>query len=85
MTGSNSNKDNTNEQPKNKHESNTQFCDRCGDEYESYMYAVQNNFSEIVQDLRSDYENLCKPCRASEHPKQAFAGADRVQPKKDAT
>lgn len=43
----------------------TNTCDRCGDEYDSYMVFVRDNFSDIVGHVSTNqkWDNLCKPCR----------------------
>lgn len=41
----------------------TNICDRCGDEYESYIVLFRDNFSDIEGAVKCPYDNLCKPCR----------------------
>lgn len=56
-------------------------CDRCGEEYEGYLFFVRDSFPDIVDHVDSEYDNLCKPCRAFLHPEQFFNGANEVEPK----
>lgn len=41
----------------------TRQCERCQEEYEAYNVFVRDDFSEIVQSLSCEWDNLCKPCR----------------------
>lgn len=41
----------------------TNDCDRCGDEYESYLVLIPDNFNDIAEHVACEYDNLCKPCR----------------------
>lgn len=38
-------------------------CDKCGEEYESYVVLVRDNIVDIVDYVSCDYDNLCKTCR----------------------
>lgn len=61
--------------------SGTNLCDRCGDEYERYIVLIQDDFVSISNYVSSEYDDLCKPCRAHLHPRQAFTGTGEVTPK----
>lgn len=61
-------------------------CDRCGDEYESYAVFMRDDFSEIVQSLRCEYDNLCKPCRMAVTDYGAYlteSEKDELEPKEE--
>lgn len=39
------------------------ICERCDDEYESYIVLIRDDITEITSMVRCEYDNLCKPCR----------------------
>lgn len=41
----------------------TNICDKCGDEYESYLVLLRRNFSDVAAHATCEYDNLCKSCR----------------------
>lgn len=41
----------------------TRTCDRCGDEYESYVVLIRDNFCDISSYVNEEWGNMCKPCR----------------------
>lgn len=41
----------------------TNDCDRCGDEYDSYVVLLRDDISDIVGHVSCEWDNLCKPCR----------------------
>lgn len=52
-------------------------------DYDPYVVFIRDDFVEIVEYEKSEYDNLCKPCRAHLHPRQAFTGASDVTPKEE--
>jgi len=41
----------------------TDTCERCGDEYESYMVFLRDNIADITEYHMNEWDHLCKPCR----------------------
>jgi len=41
----------------------TNTCERCGDEYDSYVVLIRDNFSDISSFFSCEWDHLCKPCR----------------------
>lgn len=44
-------------------EQQTNVCERCSDEYESYVVFVRDNINDIMGHTMCEYDHLCKPCR----------------------
>lgn len=64
----------------------TNTCDRCGEEYNSYVVLIRYDFNELAEHAKHKDKNYCKPCRMAVTDYGAYLTPDEkkeLEPKTD--
>jgi len=64
----------------------TNECDRCGDEYDSYVVLIRDDFNEVTEHTKRKDKDYCKPCRMAVTDYGAYlteSETEELEPKHD--